>query len=188
MLSAAFASKSSHKYIQPRLPLADNIVSHSIPSEVFLRILNHYGGLSAFQSEIMTKYYYENMILEVNSQRDAKCYIICRRDHDTDEKGVEFVGEHRLILAPMCFPLSKDYHHERQSIILTLGALELEVLLPNILDPKQRTGEITKVIANLETETEPEMETNHISLSYKIHVEHGTTRDVLEEYIECASI
>ena len=136
----------------------------------------------------LAKYYYENMIREVKSQRDAKCYIICRRDHDTDEKGVEFVGEHRLILAPMCFPLSKDYHHERQSIILTLGALELEVLLPNILDPKRRTGEITKVIANLETETEPEMETNHISLSYKIHVEHGTTRDVLEEYIECASI
>lgn len=176
--AAGIASKANHKYIQPHTLIADNIVSHSITPELFLKILDHNGGLESFTVDVQTHYYHENMVLEANSKGDMKCYITQQIERCVDAdlgKGMEFVGENRTTLSPTLFPLSKTYHHERQSIILSTKELQLEILLIGIMTPCERVANLKDIIDNIAA---PEDDPDYLSLSYKIYV-----NDSIEHYM-----
>ena len=195
MINVAISSKADYKYIQPHLPLADNIVSHGVSPKIFLRILNEYGGLSMFHLDIITKYYYEDLILEVDTSKNRSCYIMQRQDYTVDST-LEFVGENRHSIFPLHFPLAKNYHHERQSIILkskTCHALQLEILVEGIIDPVERLKDIPIIIEHLqcpptETGTESESTNDALSLSYRIHVNGMNSVDLQHCVSKCVNL
>lgn len=142
-------------WIRPHIPLADNIVSHSISPSYFLRLMNHYGVQSS-SGKVITRYYNYDQIMEVDQDRRIKCIVTYPKEIIEDIQGrLELVGIVQYNLSVMSFPLNNTYHHERQSIVFTKEIdagveLQLEMLVENIVDPEVRKDQIPELLRSLE--------------------------------------
>jgi hypothetical protein len=128
-------------------------------------------NLSSNDGKVITRYYNYDQVMEVDEQRRITCSVTYPLetiiDHDVlgDGLWLEMVGGDRCDLSVMSFPLNRAYHHERQSIVFTKTLengliLELEMLVQDILDPKERN--IADLVKNIDEEEDNPI----ISLSF----------------------
>jgi len=170
-------SKANHIFIQPHRALAENIVSHQISPTYFVKMLES-EGFNVARPLIVTRYYYEDLILEVTDSgtaQEMRCYITYVRDAVTiPEHGTELVIANQFNLSIMRFPLRKQYHHERQAIVYRRETggwiLELEVLVSDILPAATRRDTAQSVISHIRTDALAEAEDAPFSLSYRLYL------------------
>mgnify|MGYP003383978364 CR=1 FL=1 len=152
LITRALASKANCKYIQPCYPLGENIMSHRVTLQQFADVLNHYTS-QAFRKKIITRYYHDDLILEVCHDKH-KCYVVYRGEYQYDEEcGMEFVGEDRHDLSVTQFPHRKKYHHERQFLVLTFENIVLEVALIGIKSDRSMVGLVENILDEAEQDT-----------------------------------
>lgn len=170
------STKSNLIYIQPYYPLADKIISHRITIDQLQQLLDLYGGIDKFAQDVLTHYHYHDMVLEVNSAKQKACYITYVNDH-TVGSHYELVMANRVDLSVTRFPLTKNYHHARQSVVLSRHGngyrLDIEILLPNIKDPQERYSELPSIL-DWKDDDNDDVECPYISLSFKYIVKNRT--------------
>ena len=134
--------RATSVYIQPYCQLSENIISHSIDSDTLQKILHKY-NIKTGDFTVRTCYFYEDLVLSVCND-DAICTVSYPVAKYNDNE-LQLVLCNEYILSSVRFPLRTKYHHERQSFIYKHHGngweLELEVLVPLILDPKEREKE-----------------------------------------------
>lgn len=179
------------QYIQPHTQLAEHVISHKLSREKFMGIVEAYGGRDRFTPSIITRYFHEDMILEVDEQKQKSCYMFLPDYKVTSfpEASLELFQGTKVDLSVTRFPLNNMFHHERQQILLTLEGvgyvLCMEILLPWIREPCDRYADLERIfdlgsnVGGLDidecSEPEPETETETesdpaISYSYRFYI------------------
>ena len=170
-------------YIQPHTALAENITSHAIDTDMFLEIMDTY-KLSVSNGRVVTRYYYEDQILEVDEAGRMSSYVAHLHDRHIDTC-YELVIANQTTSSVMRFPLSKDYHHVRQSIVFTVDMdnwrLELEMLVVGIKHSATRRQEIYLLLDQLKTPKSAD-ESDIVSLSFRLFSKSNSTKEFLYEY------
>lgn len=142
------AHRATSVYVQPCLQLSENISSHSISDESVQKIIEYY-QIKNSDFKVKTSYYYEDLVLEVydNNIKCSVTYPVAKYQEDC----LQLVLSNKYELSSVRFPLCKNYHHERQSLIYTLNGngwiFELEILVPLILDPEEREKELSQMFS-----------------------------------------
>lgn len=126
---------TSQVYLQPHLALADNIVSHRVTRQHFLQILRQWAS-DKMVIDVVTRYYQYDMILEV-CQGHKRCYTTNIHGTPTIYGDLELVYSTIYEVPVTAFPLDKNFHHERQAIVLTIpldsnATLIMEILITGI--------------------------------------------------------
>ena len=158
--------KGTHIMLRPSFPLANNIISHSIKPSKFIRIMNLY-NIEPENCKVITRYHNYDQIMEVDEDREIKCYTISILETYTNYTlGIEVTSIDKHDYPRLNFPLNINYHHERQSIVFTKILqpgikIHLEILVHGIIDPKERKSQITNIMDCLD---------DVISLSYQLIV------------------
>lgn len=151
LVDRAVGYNANTRYIQPSMPLSDNIISHAIPTQTWCNIFEYFRSrlkLESIRPTLVTKYHDSAQVLTVetysragkvntNKQLEAVFQvdrIPCDRssgDRDHADRELpdpsqhiswEFVAENRFELALSRFPLSYDYDHTRQALQWKLEA------------------------------------------------------------------
>jgi hypothetical protein len=192
-LTKSLPSPCNRVYIQPHYPLSDNVISHKITSAQFSEILKQYGDLTSFQKTVVTKYYHEDVVLQVNCDKTTKCYMTSRHSVDVgsgSESSLELVQENVVDLSVMKFPLKNKFHHERQAVLLIqdgLGySLELEILVPGIKEPRSRLVDLSQIMLFDSPESKDSEEPAAFSLSFRFMIK-SSTLDVNKHIARLAS-
>ncbi len=200
---ALISSKLNTRYIQPHYPLADNIVSHSVPLLTLRRIYEVFKSHGFFVASLQTKYYDLDKVFTVTEKQTntnavkpdtLKQYqVIYRNDYkildfaNVAQTTLEYVGENRFNLDKESFQVKKTYHHERQLILFSLDAvnftLELEILLEGI----EKLSKRKHLFGLLNGSTNPELVDDPAilgSCSFRFIVKNCMVRDELNEHID----
>lgn len=134
--------RATSVYIQPYCQLSENIVSHSIDTDTVQKVLKKY-NIKPSDFTVKTCYFYEDLVLSVSND-----IVTCKVSYPVakyNDNNLQLVLCNEYTLSNVRFPLRKNYHHERQSFIYKHSGngweLELEILVPLILNPKDREKE-----------------------------------------------
>lgn len=144
-------SKCNTQFIRPHIPWADNLISHRLSREAFMDVLEKYGGRDQFDVSVVTRYYHEDMTLEVDGQKRKRCYMFLPEHTVTPAGQLELFQGTKIDLSVTRFPLNNYFHHERQLLLLRqegIGyVLEMEILLPLIREPHERYADVEQIFS-----------------------------------------
>jgi hypothetical protein len=139
-------------------------------------------NLTEADAEVITRYYCYDHIMKVNQDRKVSCSVSYLQETVVDPaSNLELVGVNHYDLSTTSFPLSLDYHHERQSVVFTkiINAgvtLEMEMLVKGILDPKERHKQIAELLAfKVEEDTV-------LSLSFRFVIRSSKYAEFLRDF------
>lgn len=177
-------SKCNMQFIRPHLQWADNLTSHKLCREAFMDIMNSYGGRDQFDMSVITRYYHEDTILEVNEQKQKSCYMFLPEHTVTPDAPLELFQGTKIDLSVTRFPLNNCFHHERQLLLFRQEGMgyimEMEILLPWIRDPCERYADAEQIFSLSEPssgDTDPEGSDDppdpSVSYSYRFQVKNA---------------
>ena len=150
------SKEGKYLIVQPHFLLADNIISHAIGPRVFLELMKLYEINPVSDSNIITRYFYCDQIMELDQARNKKFFVSHIQNREV-YCGVEILTVNRFDLSITSFPINDHYHHERQSVVFSKSLdtgidIKLEILVSKILDPAIRSQQIPALLKGLERE------------------------------------
>jgi hypothetical protein len=128
--------ESTINAVTPAKKLGDNIISHSISPREFAEVLLKYQDTSKPVTKLVTKYYNQDLVLEV-SEDEMKCSkTFINYSHYDKDLSLVFSRKKSVPISVSKFEVVQKLHHRRQGLVTTFRTpqydIEFEILYRSV--------------------------------------------------------